>query len=73
MKYYFLVAENTISALLNTQSEQDTHAEPALLISGIDFRFSGHLAQALKLVPSCLPDQLQSSSQGMQGEHHVQS
>jgi hypothetical protein len=44
---YFLLAENLISALPNTQRLHETHAEPLLEISGIDLLFSGHLAPTL--------------------------
>jgi hypothetical protein len=44
---HFLVAENTMSAFEYTHNEQETQAEPFVLISGIDFRFSGHLAPGL--------------------------
>ena len=41
---HFLVAEKTISALEYTHNPQETQALPLVEISGIDFRFSGHLA-----------------------------
>ena len=41
---YFLDDENTMSLLEYTHNPQDTQALPAFEISGIDFRFSGHLA-----------------------------
>jgi hypothetical protein len=41
---YFLDDENTISLLEYTHNPQDTQALPVFEISGIDFRFSGHLA-----------------------------
>jgi hypothetical protein len=44
---YFLVAENTMSALEYTHNEQETQAEPFVLISGICLLFSGHLAPGL--------------------------
>jgi hypothetical protein len=44
---HFLVAENTMSAFEYTHNEQETQAEPFVLIRGIDFRFSGHLAPGL--------------------------
>ena len=41
---YFLDDEKTISLLEYTHNPQDTQAEPAVEISGMAFRFSGHLA-----------------------------
>jgi hypothetical protein len=44
---HFFVAENTMSLFEYTQSEQETQAEPLVLISGICLLFSGHLAPGL--------------------------
>jgi hypothetical protein len=44
---HFFVAENTMSALEYTHNEQETQAEPFVLISGICLLFSGHLAPGL--------------------------
>jgi hypothetical protein len=50
MLTHFLLAEKTISALEYTQSEHETQALPALLISGICLLFSGHLAPGLPII-----------------------
>jgi hypothetical protein len=47
---HFLLLEKTMSAFEYTQSEQETQAEPSLLISGIAFLFSGHLAPTLPII-----------------------
>jgi hypothetical protein len=47
---YFLLAENTISLLEYTQSEQETQALPLVEISGICLLFSGHLAPGLPII-----------------------
>jgi hypothetical protein len=47
---HFFVAENTMSLFEYTQSEQETQAEPLVLISGICLLFSGHLAPTLPII-----------------------
>jgi hypothetical protein len=44
---HFFVAENTMSLFEYTHNPQETQALPLCEISGIDFRFSGHLAPGL--------------------------
>jgi hypothetical protein len=50
MLTHFLLAENTMSALEYTHNEQETQAEPALLIHGNAFLFSGHVAPGLPII-----------------------
>jgi hypothetical protein len=47
---HFFLAEKTMSALEYTHNEQETQAEPSLLISGIAFLFSGHFAPTLPII-----------------------
>ena len=47
---HFLVAEKTMSLFEYTHKEQETQAEPFVLISGICLLFSGHLAPGLPII-----------------------
>ena len=44
---HFLLDENTMSLFEYTHNPQETQALPLVEISGIAFRFSGHLAPGL--------------------------
>jgi hypothetical protein len=44
---HFLVAEKIMSLLEYTHNEQETQAEPFVLMSGICLLFSGHFAPGL--------------------------